>query len=126
MQYVEVIPHPLYDYEDTNNDAFDVLILKTKNSMLLPGMDVEKIELAEPEDIQNDLGVYAVGYGQTSEKDIQLSDQLRDVVLYYVKNETCAAQYTQRIFDPELMFCTGVPGGGKDTCKVRFVVVAPG
>ena len=63
--------------------------------------------------------VLAVGYGQTNENVVTLSNNLMDVMLYYVNNQVCANQYHEEgRFHADTMICTGVPGGGKDTCQV--------
>ena len=37
----------------------------------------------------------------------------------YVADSVCSSQYGTGMYVPDLMFCAGVEGGGKDTCQVR-------
>lgn len=117
-RYVHTEVHPLYDKSST---AFDFVLIKTARSMLTNGVNptgVEKIGLNRDWDATEvDRPVLAVGYGQRTEQGTQLSPVLMDVLLYYVDSQTCANQYVERgKFNENVMFCTGVPGGGKDTC----------
>ena len=126
MQYVQAIPHPLYDY-DSDSEDYDVLLLKTFSSTLVFGngqeTGAEAITIADAdvveEGVEKENGVLAVGFGKTSENANGLSPVLRDALLYFVDDEICGNQYNPGQYNPELMFCTGVPGGGKDTCQVR-------
>ena len=130
MQYLQAIPHPLYDY-DSESEDYDVLLLKTFSSTLVFGdgqkTGVEAITIADAEVVEEGVkkenGVLAVGLGKTSENDNALSPVLRDALLYFVDDEFCGNQYNPGQYNPELMFCTGVPGGGKDTCQVCFMTV---
>ena len=122
VRYIHEEVHPKYN---TTNHEYDFVLLKTAGSMLArangAATGVETIAInRDPTIPEDDEPVLAVGYGQLSETSLALSSSLRDVLLYYVPNDVCANQYHEEgRFNPETMFCTGVPGGGKDTCKVR-------
>lgn len=117
-RYVHTEVHPLYDQDST---AYDFVLIKTAKSMLNSGVNptgVKKIAINRDKELtERDRPVLAVGYGQRTEHEYALSPVLMDVLLYYVDSQTCANQYVERgKFNEKVMFCTGVPGGGKDTC----------
>ena len=123
VRYTSEEVHPLYNA--TEGPDYDFILLKTSTSMLRTGngkpTGVEKIKVnRNPLIPEDDEPVLAVGYGQTDAIEAAQSDILKDVLLYYYPNEFCANQYhtAPGKFQKEAMFCTGVPGGGKDTCKV--------
>ena len=116
----EVHAHPLYN-KDVNND-YDFLIIKLHESALkdADGKDtgVQIVALnRDPSLPKVGQNLMASGYGTTYEGAPSTSDILMDVELQYVADEVCASQYKQDTYVPDLMFCAGVPEGGKDTCQ---------
>jgi trypsin len=57
-----------------------------------------------------------MGFGVTNEGDFNLVDDLNEVTVYSVEDETCQDLYRFGIF-PDVMFCAGHPQGGADTCQ---------
>ena len=125
-RYVEVVPHPQYsDAANENEKDFDVVLIKTAVSMLKnndgtpTGVEVLPLN-RNPALPEVDDALMAVGFGQTSENNPTLSNELRDVIIYYVDDDFCSEQYPFGGFNKNLMFCAAVPGGRKDTCQGMF------
>lgn len=112
--------HPLYKVLD-NND-YDFMLLKLHTSALVD--ENGGATGAETVTLNTDRAVpsagdplMAVGYGLTEEGGSATSPVLNDVEVQYVSDEQCKAQYGTGTYNPLLMFCAGVDGGGKDTCQ---------
>jgi Trypsin len=60
---------------------------------------------------------YHCRFGTTYENAPSTSTVLMDVQVQYVADTTCANAYGSDTYVPSLMFCAGVPEGGKDTCQ---------
>ncbi|CAB9510498.1 Coagulation factor IX (Fragment) [Seminavis robusta] len=121
-EYTTQIVHPSFQ-NNGHGYEYDFVLLKTDTSMLVDPYGaptgVRPIQMnRDPMLTVQDNGVLAVGYGQISEHNTALSNDLRDVLLYYEDDTICGNQYAEPgRFNPQTMFCTYVPGGGKDACQ---------
>lgn len=112
--------HPLYNKE--NNNDYDFLILKLHQSALRntdgKATGVTTVALnRDPKFPAVGQDLMAAGYGTTEEGASDTSKVLMDVKVQYVDDKTCGEQYGKDTYVPALMFCAGVPEGGKDTCQ---------
>lgn len=133
-RYVEVIPHPYYNPVRDPEHGFiyrdyDIVVMKTAGSMLVDPngrpTGVQTIPMNRNANIPKvDDAVLAAGFGQLREGNPTQSQMLRDVMLYGVDNQVCQNQYHEPgRFNPNVMFCTGSEGGGKDTCQVKLLLL---
>lgn len=113
--------HPLYKVNE-NND-YDFMLLKLHSSALKDengqdtGAELVNLNLERNVPQQGD-PLMAVGFGLTAEGGTSTSAVLNDVEVEYVDDSACSEQYGTDTYAPDLMFCAGVSGGGKDTCQV--------
>ena len=120
-RYVErVVSHPLYT---GGMQDYDFMILKLTESALKDangqdtGAAIVKLNRDATVPKVGD-ALTGMGYGKTDENADGTSPDFREVEIYYVSDDTCREQYGQSDFLASVMFCAGVPGGGKDTCQV--------
>lgn len=115
-QVIDWVYHPNFD-ADVNTRDFDFSVLKLDSSPLVDGdgkkTGVEVIPInTDPNVPRTGDPLLAMGYGQLGEDIKGMVDELRDVEIEAFSDETCEDQYTI-YFEPEYMFCGGIPGGGK-------------
>ncbi|CAB9504569.1 Transmembrane protease serine [Seminavis robusta] len=113
------LSHPLYNGDDKD---YDFMILKLDSSGLVnpDGSSTGASLVTINEDSDNPQPgdpLMAVGFGLTEEGNQQTSSVLNDVEVLYVDDDQCMSQYGSGTYVPDLMFCAGVSGGGKDTCQ---------
>ncbi|CAB9504563.1 Vitamin K-dependent protein C (Fragment) [Seminavis robusta] len=113
------VAHPLYQGDKQD---YDFMIIKLHTSALVD--EQGQLTGAATVDINRDPNIPAVGdpltamgYGRTDQDAPDTSDEFREVEIYYISDDTCLEQYGVGDFVQELMFCAGVPGGGRDTCQ---------
>lgn len=114
------VAHPLYKVNQ-NND-YDFMLLKLDSTALKDENDNDTG--AETVTLNRDRSspaagdkLMAVGFGLTAEGGTATSQVLNDVEVKYVADSECENQYGTDTYAPDLMFCAGVEGGGKDTCQ---------
>lgn len=114
---VEEIQHPRYDFFSVAPE-YDFGILKLDRSALVDGegspTGAQVATLAGKPGPGEDVTV--MGYGDTFFGENQPPLILQDVTVQSIDEEACRTAYPN-VFNPDLMMCAGVPGGGKDSCQ---------
>ena len=120
--------HPLYDPNSSTANDYDYMVLKLHTSALVDengkATSAALVELNTDDTVPavgDDL--VAVGFGVTAEGGASVSSTLQDVTVQYVDDDDCESQYGTKTYRRDLMFCAGVPDGGKDTCQVRTIYI---
>lgn len=91
----------------------DVAVLKLKAPM--EGRNIATIELCTSNWKAGEL-IKVSGWGQTSERNKQISQQVRSVEVALITRKSCVQQYRMRGTISNTMFCASVPGV-KDACE---------
>lgn len=91
----------------------DVAVLKLKAAM--EGRNIATIELCTSSWKAGEL-IKVSGWGQTSERNKQISQQVRSVEVALITRKSCVQQYRMRGTISNTMFCASVPGV-KDACE---------
>jgi trypsin len=108
------VPHPTYDM-DTTTEVYDFMLLKLANPVANPNLTPIAVNSLDKNPLSNDL-LTVIGFGATFEGSSTWSTRLQEVNVNYIDFETCNDLYDGAIVD-SIMFCAGVPGGGKDSCQ---------
>jgi secreted trypsin-like serine protease len=116
------VAHPLYQ---GGKEDYDFLLFKLSESALVDAngnpTGAALVELnTDPNIPQLGDALTGMGFGKTNQDATETSPVFNEVEIYYVDDDTCRQQYGNSDFLKELMFCAGVPGGGKDTCQVSI------
>ena len=122
-RYVEQqLSHPLYT---GGKQDYDFMLLKLDRSALVDDngspTGAELVRLNKNSNLPR-VGdaLIGMGFGKLAQDATDTSETFQEVEIYYVDDDTCLEQYSSSDFVKELMFCAGVPGGGKDTCQGKF------
>ena len=113
--------HPAYLADD--RQAYDFALIKLSTSALVDedgqptGMQVIELNrnasVPQPGDV-----LQAMGFGKVrDEESLGMNGRMQQVQVEYMDNEICQDQYGFYQFWDHIMFCSGVEGGGKDTCQ---------
>jgi secreted trypsin-like serine protease len=101
-----IISHPDYDSYNVDND---IALLELNSEVTgIPPLDIYC------GDISNTTGI-VLGWGRIYSNKEVFSDQLREVSLPVVSEQTCMESTEYLV--TENMFCAGYPIGGKDACQ---------
>jgi trypsin len=102
------IKHPLYDDFTTAND---LMLLKLYRPVSVQPVAWER-SVTAPKAGET---LTVMGFGSTSEEG-DTSSVLQQVDVLAVDDAKCSSQYDGDV-DLDVMFCAGVPNGGKDSCQ---------
>jgi hypothetical protein len=114
-EYIDVqrqVPHPSYD---GILEVYDFMLVKLENPVTNPNLTPITVNSLRTNPMINDV-LTVIGFGATFEGSFTFSNRLQEVNVNYIDYEICNDLYEGFIVD-SIMFCAGVPGGGKDSCQ---------
>lgn len=107
------VPHP--SYNDWTID-YDYAVCKLNQPLTLGQLNCDSIKLSPECPKAGDI-VFISGWGTMSEGSGSLPDDLQEVYVPVISNEECNIPYGSINPITDQMFCTHIPGGGKDACQ---------
>lgn len=114
----QVIPHPHYTIGPNNEFINDVALLKLATPAELNSR-VAVIDLlgADAELTEGTLAMVTGWGNRADDGEDDFPDELHQVLVPIVSNETCATGYNNNITLTDSMVCAGFAEGGKDSCQ---------
>jgi trypsin len=111
IETLEEVPHPSYR---TDPATYDFMLVQLARPVSNPALVPIAVNDVPTTPADNDV-LTVIGFGTTSEGG-STSNRLQQVTVNYFDYEKCNQLYGGQIVD-SVMFCAGVPGGGKDSCQ---------
>jgi trypsin len=105
------VPHPSHD---SISEVYDFMLVKLEHPVTKPNLTPIVLNSLKENPMSNDV-LTVIGFGTTVVNGT-LSTRLQEVNVNYIDFETCNKLYEGALVD-SVMFCAGVPGGGKDSCQ---------
>jgi trypsin len=116
IQVVQIIRHEKFGQTGGGGGAdYDVALLHLDHASTL-GHPIAIAGAADRSRWNPGAQATALGWGARDALGVTSSDDLQQVQVPIVADDTCAQSYGSD-FDPATMVCAGVPQGGRDTCN---------
>ena len=112
VNVANVIPHPNYNPRTEDNDF---QILRLANPVSNPNFLKPIVVNRDPNFMSSGDPLKVIGFGDLEEGADRGSDILQEVTVNYYSDSQCDDVYGD--IPEDIMFCAGVPGGGKDSCQ---------
>lgn len=111
IQVDQIIVHPQYDAELTENDIALLHLSRTATA----GTPIDIIDDAREQYDDPGLVAHVTGWGVIPENGDDFPDKLHGVDIPIATQTTCSNAYDETI--PGMMLCAGQPQGGADSCQ---------
>ncbi|MEM7116960.1 MAG: serine protease [Chloroflexota bacterium] len=108
----QIIDHPNYNSATVDNDISLLRLSRASSQTAVAPLSQSNLNLAAP-----GTNATVTGWGNTSTTGSSFPDELRQVTVPIVSNQTCNAPASYNGAITDNMLCAGFAQGGKDSCQ---------